>query len=200
MKRFVNIKSDSRFSSAAKLVYIKPYPDVSLSDLKDEITGELRAIRRLKPMEEDNFSINSISQFTNIIEGFFGQLKFGGFLIGLFAIVVGLISVANIMFVSVKERTNIIGIKKALGAKRYIILSEFLIEAVFLCLLGGLLGILFVYGVAKGISAVIPFEITLSLTNIIIGLSSSIIIGIIAGMLPALQASRLDPVEAIRSK
>ena len=104
------------------------------------------------------------------------------------------------MFVSVKERTNIIGIKKALGAKRYIILSEFLIEAVFLCLLGGLLGILFVYGVAKGISAVIPFEITLSLTNIIIGLSSSIIIGIIAGMLPALQASRLDPVEAIRSK
>ena len=200
MKRFVNIKSDSRFSSAAKLVYIKPYQDVSLSDLKDEITGELRAIRRLKPMEEDNFSINSISQFTNIIEGFFGQLKFGGFLIGLFAIVVGLISVANIMFVSVKERTNIIGIKKALGAKRYIILSEFLIEAVFLCLLGGLLGILFVYGVAKGISAVIPFEITLSLTNIIIGLSSSIIIGIIAGMLPALQASRLDPVEAIRSK
>jgi len=200
LKRFVNIKGQNRFTNAAAIVYVKPKDEVVLADLKDEITGDLRAIRRLKPMEEDNFSINSISQMTNIIEGFFGQVKLGGLIIGIFAIIVGLISVANIMFVSVKERTNIIGIKKALGAKQYIILSEFLIESIFLCLLGGLLGILMVYAVTKGISAVIPFEITLSMKNIIVGVSSSVVIGIIAGMLPALQASKLDPVEAIRSK
>lgn len=199
IKRFVNMKGKSRFQ-AGRIIYVKPKPNVRLAALRDEITGDMRAIRRLKPKEDDNFSINSIDQFTNIIEGFFGQVKIGGIIIGGFAIIVGLISVANIMFVSVKERTNIIGIKKALGAKRYIILSEFLIESVFLCLLGGILGILMVYLVAKGISAVIPFQITLSLKNIIVGVSSSIIIGIIAGMLPALQASSLDPVEAIRSK
>ncbi len=197
MKRFVNIKGKNRFT-AATLVYVKPKENVAVDALKDEMTGELRAIRRLKPMEEDNFSINSISQVTNIVEGFFGQVKLGGLLIGIFAIIVGLISVANIMFVSVKERTSIIGIKKALGAKQHVILSEFLIESVFLCLLGGLLGIIMVYGVAKGISAVIPFDITLSIKNIIIGVTSSVLIGVIAGMLPALQASRLDPVEAIR--
>ena len=199
MKRFVNIKGKSRMT-AGTIIYVKPKQDVALSDLRDEMTGVLRAIRRLKPMEEDNFSINSISQLTNIIEGFFGQVKLGGFIIGIFAIIVGLISVANIMFVSVKERTNIIGIKKALGAKQYIILSEFLIESVFLCLLGGLLGILMVYAVATGISAVIPFNISLSMKNIIVGVTSSVVIGVIAGMLPALQASKLDPVEAIRSK
>lgn len=199
IKRFVNTKGKSRFQ-AGKILYVKPKPGVSLAALKDEITGDLRAIRRLKPKEDDNFSINSIDQFTNIIEGFFDQVKIGGFIIGVFAIIVGLISVANIMFVSVKERTNIIGIKKALGAKRYIILSEFLIESIFLCLLGGILGILFVFLVAKGISAVIPFQITLSLKNILVGVISSVVIGIIAGMLPALQASGMDPVEAIRSK
>ncbi len=198
-KRFVNTKGKNRFE-AGRIIYVKPKPGVSLAAMKDELTGELRAIRRLRPMEDDNFSINTISQFTNIVEGFFGNVSIGGYFIGGFAIIVGLISVANIMFVSVKERTNIIGIKKALGAKRAVILSEFLIEAVFLCLLGGLLGILMVYLVAKGISAVIPFTISLSAMNIIIGLGSSVIIGILAGMLPALQASGLDPVEAMRSK
>ena len=198
-KRFVNTNGKNRFE-AGRIIYVKPKVGVSLEAMKDELTGDLRAIRRLRPMEDDNFSINTISQFTNIVEGFFGNVSIGGYFIGGFAIIVGLISVANIMFVSVKERTNIIGIKKALGAKRAVILSEFLIEAVFLCLLGGLLGILMVYLVAKGISAVIPFNIGLSSMNIIIGLGSSIIIGILAGMLPALQASGLDPVEAMRSK
>jgi len=198
-KRFVNTKGRNRFE-AGKIIYVKPMEGVTVDEMRDELTGELRAIRRLKPMEDDNFSINTISQFTNIVEGFFGSVSIGGYFIGGFAIIVGLISVANIMFVSVKERTNIIGIKKALGAKRAVILSEFLIEAIFLCLLGGVLGIVMVFLVAKGISAVIPFTISLSPMNVIIGLSSSVIIGVLAGMLPALQASKLDPVEAIRSK
>jgi putative ABC transport system permease protein len=126
-------------------------------------------------------------------------LNFAGFLIGIFALVVGMFSVANIMFVSVKERTSIIGIKKALGAKRFIILLEFLIEAVILCLIGGLIGLLLVFITLKLISLAIPFAMTLSFSNILIGVLSSVIVGIISGILPALQASGMDPVEAIRS-
>lgn len=197
-KRFINTNGKSRFS-AAKLIYIKPKEGVEADELRDEITGAMRGIRRLKPREDDNFSINSIAQLTGIIEGFFGVVKLVGIVIGFFAIVVGLVSVANIMFVSVKERTSIIGIKKALGAKRIVILLEFLIEAIFLCIIGGLFGLLLVFLSMKLITAAIDFPMFLSVKNALVGVFLSVIIGVIAGMLPALRASGMDPVEAIRS-
>ena len=125
-----------------------------------------------------------------------------GLVVGMFAIFVGVFSVANIMFVSVKERTNIIGIKKALGAKKYIILLEFLIEAIILCLIGGLLGLLLIYILLTGLSSIesMAFEIYLSANNVINGLLWSTGIGIIAGIIPAYLASRMDPVVAMRSK
>ena len=136
--------------------------------------------------------------FEEILAPFFGGLNLAGFLIGIFSLIVGMISVANIMFVSVKERTNLIGIKKALGAKKYFILFEFLMESIFLCALGGLLGLFMVFGLMSLISLLIPFDMFLSARNIIIGVSVSVLVGIIAGTIPAMQASSMDPVEAMR--
>ena len=177
---------------------VKSNEDSSVEALKDEVTGVLRAHRRLKPKEIDDFSINEISVITQFLDQIFGVLNIAGWLIGAFAILVGMFSVANIMFVSVKERTNIIGIKKALGAKRYFILLEFLIEAIVLCILGGIIGLLFVFLVMKILTEVIDFELFLSMGNIVFGITLSIIIGVIAGLIPANQASKLDPVEAMR--
>ena len=197
-KRFINTKGKDRFS-VGKILYVKANEGVELDELKDEITGKLRSTRRLQPKEGDNFALNELSMINGVIDNVFGVVNIAGLFIGLFALIVGMISVANIMFVSVKERTNIIGIKKALGAKKYMIQLEFLIEAVILCLVGGLFGLLFVYGVMKAISSSIPFEMWLSYNNAVVGVVVSIVVGIVAGLIPAMQASRLDPVVAIRA-
>ena len=119
--------------------------------------------------------------------------------IGGFAILVGMFSVANIMFVSVKERTRLIGIKKALGAKRYIILLEFLIESIVLCILGGIAGLLLVMAAMAGLSQMSDsFQLYLSVNNATLGIVLSTVIGVLAGMIPAMQASRMDPVDAMR--
>ncbi|MCB0644148.1 MAG: FtsX-like permease family protein, partial [Phaeodactylibacter sp.] len=172
---------------------------VSLDQLKDEVTGVLRAHRRLKTMEDNNFALNNISLLASIMDSFFGALSLAGLIIGGFAIFVGMFSVANIMFVSVKERTNIIGIKKALGAKQVVILLEFLVESVILCLIGGLLGLALIYLVVMGLSTVIPFDIYLSMDNAVRGMLLSVAIGVLSGFIPAYQAARMDPVEAIRA-
>jgi putative ABC transport system permease protein len=169
-----------------------------LVDLKDELTSILRAERRLKPLAEDNFSLNELSMLDKIFDSIFKVLKLAGAIIGGFAILVGMFSVANIMFVSVKERTNIIGIKKALGAKRKVILLEFLIESVVLCVLGGVLGLIAVMGALQIATVFSDFQMNLSLYNISMGLLLSIIVGIIAGVIPAYNAAKMDPVEAIR--
>ena len=128
----------------------------------------------------------------------FSTLNLAGFIIGIFALIVGMFSVANIMFVSVKERTNIIGIKMALGAKRWFILLEILFEAVVLCIVGGLIGLVLIWLVTTGISKAMDFDIHLSLSNVLIGVVTSVIVGVLSGLIPAAQASRMDPVEAIR--
>ncbi|HHS95461.1 MAG TPA: FtsX-like permease family protein, partial [Phaeodactylibacter sp.] len=198
-KKVSNLKSNSAFGNA--MLAVKASNGISNDALKDELTGVLRAHRRLKPKEEDNFALNEISIMQDVFQSIFSVLNIIGLIIGGFAILVGIFSVANIMFVSVKERTNIIGIKKALGAKRYIILMEFLIEAIILCLLGGLLGLVFVYALTAIISMMdIGFDIYLSTKNIISGILWSTSIGILSGLIPAMQASAMDPVEAIRSK
>jgi putative ABC transport system permease protein len=177
---------------------IKAVEGTDVEVMRDEVTGVLRAHRRLKPREKDNFSVNEISVITQFLDQIFGVINIAGRAIGFFAILVGMFSVANIMFVSVKERTNIIGIKKAIGAKRYFILLEFLMEAIVLCILGGLLGLFFVFLVMKILGAVLDFEMYLSMQNMIIGVGLSVLIGILAGFIPANQASKMDPVDAMR--
>ena len=170
-----------------------------MQDFKGELTGIIRANRRLSPREDNNFSINELSMLSQVMESVFGVINIAGFIIGVCAFIVGMFRVANIMFVSVKERTSIIGIKKAIGAKRFVILLEFLIESIILCLIGGLVGLGLVFITLKIISSAIPFTMGISFANMSIGVFSSIFVGIIAGIIPAIRASGLDPVEAIRS-
>ena len=176
----------------------KALPGVNIEDLKDELTMIMRSERRLKPIEDDNFALNELSMLDKLFDNVFGILKLAGLIIGGFAILVGMFSVANIMFVSVRERYHIIGIKKALGAARSVILLEFLIESVVLCIIGGIGGLIMVFLVLKISSALTDFEMVLSVTNILRGMLLAVIVGILAGIIPALKASKLDPVEAIR--
>jgi len=196
-KKYINTKNTNRFS-AQKFIYVKAKEDQNLEELEGEITSVMRAIHRLKPAEDDDFAINKVSALNNLIDDVFGVVYIAGGLIGVFALIVGMFSVANIMFVSVRERTNIIGVKKALGAKSGTILVEFLIESIILCIIGGLFGLVLVVGVLKICSMFMPFEIAASPTYIILGVGISVIVGIISGVIPAIQASNMDPVEAIR--
>jgi putative ABC transport system permease protein len=194
-RNLANLKATQVFDTS---VNIQAADGISLAQMKDEVRGILRAQRRLKPKEEDNFSLNELSMISSIFDSFFGVLNLIGIVIGLFAMLVGVVSVANIMFVSVKERTNLIGIKKALGAKRYAILLEFLIESVILCIIGGLVGLILVFVTITILSNIIDFNLFLSTGNIIAGVLVSVIVGVASGFIPALQAARMDPVEAMR--
>lgn len=171
--------------------------DRDLIALENEMAGLLRAKRGLKPTEEDNFALNKSEFVQNAVGAIFLVIKLAGWVIGGFSILIGGFGIANIMFVSVKERTNIIGIQKSLGAKNFFILYQFLFEATFLSLIGGLSGLLLVY-----LCTFVPLgslEIILSFKNIMLGIGLSSVIGILAGIIPATMAARLDPVEAIRS-
>ena len=168
-------------------------------DVESELEGLMRSIRMIKPGQEDNFSLNRATLISNQLDKVFGFLTVAGWIIGGFSILVGGFGIANIMFVSVKERTNIIGIQKSLGAKNYFILLQFLIESIVLCLVGGAIGLGMVYLATIAVKAAIDIQVVLDIGNIIIGLSTSITIGVISGIIPAYSASRLDPVEAIRS-
>ena len=168
--------------------------------MENRLRQKIRMIRGLKPDEPDNFFINKISTFKDQINQIIGILNMVGWVIGGFSILVGGFGIANIMFVSVKERTNLIGIQKALGAKRSFVLFQFLFEAVLLAFIGGVLGIIGVW-IATLIASNFAesFEFVLSLKNIFIGFGVSVIIGLVSGILPALSAARLEPVEAIRT-
>ncbi|MFZ4464975.1 MAG: ABC transporter permease, partial [Bacteroidales bacterium] len=155
--------------------------------------------RKLKPTAEDNFAINEMDIINKGFDQFFGVVAVVGWIIGGFSLLVGGFGIANIMFVSVKERTNQIGIQKSLGAKNFFILLQFLIEAIFLAVMGGIVGLLIVFGLSVLISSTTSFHMILSAVNIILGLSVSGFIGLVSGFIPAWSASRLDPVEAMRS-
>lgn len=194
-KNIFNLKNDDLYDGT---VAVKAMAGLPLEAVKDEATGILRSYHRIKPKAKDDFSLNQLTMISDALSPIFATLNIAGLIIGGFALLVGMFSVANIMFVSVKERTNIIGIKMAIGAKRVMILSEFLIESVILCVLGCLVGLLLVSGLSAAISAASGFAVTLSLSNIIFGLLVSVIIGILSGIIPAYNASKMDPVEAIR--
>jgi len=195
LRRVVSVEN----GNVGIMMQVKAKPAFSLEQVKDEVAGIIRSVRKLRPREDNNFALNEITMLNNMLEGIFGILNKAGFIIGIFSLIVGMVSVANIMFVSVKERTSLIGVKKALGAKRSIILLEFLVEAIILCLIGGVIGIFFVFITLKLISAVSPLDLFLSPLNLILGVGVSIVVGILAGIIPAFNASNLDPVEAIRS-
>jgi putative ABC transport system permease protein len=192
-KTFINMKNN--FLDATLM--IKAKEGVSLQELSDEETMILRASRRLRPNEEDNFSLNKASIIAQSFSGVFAGINIGGWVIGGFAILVGGFGIANIMFVSVRERTNIIGIQKALGAKRFFILQQFLVESVLLSIIGGLLGVFMIFIGTLVINYLYDLNIYLTLSNLFLAVFISGIIGIVAGYAPANTASKMNPVEAI---
>jgi putative ABC transport system permease protein len=190
---FINLKS--RFIDMQLIVKAKP--GIQVQELSDETVMILRAARRLQPDEVNDFSVNRASLIAQGFDAVFAGINLGGWVIGGFAILVGGFGIANIMFVSVRERTNIIGIQKALGAKRFFILQQFLVESVLLSLIGGLLGLLMIFIGTLGINYFYDLNIHLTVGNIILALLISGIIGIVAGYAPANAAAKMDPVEAI---
>ena len=181
------------------VILIKPSKDIDIDAFKSDISQKLRNYRGIKTGDIDDFFINILSGFTNFLDGIISQLNVGGWAIAGFSLLVGGFGIANIMFVSVKERTNLIGIQKSLGAKNKFILFQFLFEAVILCVIGGIMGMLFVWVISLILTNLLDFEFILGINNVILGTSLAAGIGLVAGILPAISASRLDPVEAIRS-
>ncbi|MFW5759621.1 MAG: ABC transporter permease [Cyclobacteriaceae bacterium] len=171
--------------------------DKNQANLESEVRGLMRKIRGLKPKEEDNFAINRPEAIANEISSVFAVVSIAGWVIGGFSILVGGFGIANIMFVSVRERIPIIGIQKSLGAKNYFILFQFLFEAILLSAIGGGIGVFFVYLIS--FASLGSMEIILTMQNILIGLTLACGIGVIAGIVPAIKAARQNPVEAIRS-
>lgn len=191
----MNVKSET----SDPFIAVKAKTGVTNAQLKSELTGIMRSIRGLKPLADDDFALNETNLLSKNFDGLFDIVGIAGAIIGGFSILVGGFGIANIMFVSVRERTNLIGIQKSLGAKNYFILSQFLFESVFLSLIGGLIGLILIYFLTLGISNMMDMEISLTRSNIILGITISVLIGIISGFIPAYSASQLDPVEAIRT-
>ena len=160
----------------------------------------MRQIRRISPTGEENFSLNDISIFAEQTKSFFSSVTIGGWAIAGLSLIVGAFGVANIMFVTVRERTSQVGLKKAIGAKSRTILTEFLLESAFLCVVGGLMGLFFVWLLTKLLSTVMPFPIFISTDIITLALSICIVLGVLSGIIPASIAARMNPVVAIRTK
>lgn len=178
---------------------VRAKPNVSNEEMRDELTGVMRSIRRLKPAAEDNFAINETSLITQGFDSLFRVISIVGWIIGGFSLLVGGFGIANIMFVSVKERTGIIGIQKSVGAKNFVVLFQFLFEAVFLSVFGGMIGLLIIFIGTIIFSYTLDMELVLTAGNIFLGVFVSAIIGLLSGFIPAWSASRLDPVEAMRT-
>lgn len=189
---------DETFSNP--ILIAKGKEGVTTAALSDELKGIMRQIRRLSPTQEDNFSLNSVEAFSKAISQSFVVINIVGSIIGGISLIVGMFGIANIMFVTVRERTSMIGLKKAIGAKKRSILFEFLMEAAMLCILGGAIGLFFVYILTLVLSGPLKFPVYISIPMLIITIIICVTVGILAGIIPASQAARMDPVAAIRSK
>ncbi len=190
---FINIRN--RFSDNQMI--IKAKNNVPVQELSDEVIMILRASRRLKPTEENNFSVNNATMLSQGFDAVFAGINLGGWLIGGFAILVGGFGIANIMFVSVRERTNMIGIQKALGAKRFFILQQFLVESVILSILGGIFGLFLIFIATLFVNYLYDLNMHLTIGNILLAIFVSGVIGVVAGYAPAYSAAKMNPVDAI---
>ena len=181
-------------------IMVKPIEGVTTEALSDEIVQQFRSVRRLRPREEDDFSINQIDMLTSILDSIFQQVEYGGWFIGIFAILVGCFSIANIMFVSVRERTRVIGVQKAIGAKSSFIMLQFLFEAVALCVIGALFALVAIETIVIVVNAIdIGFVMNVRPSRVIVALSVAVASGLIAGLAPARRAAEMEPVEAMRT-
>lgn len=196
--RFARELINEKYSSPK--IIVKGKDGISSEALANDLEGVMRSIRKLSPKENDNFTLNQISGASDKVSSLFGSINIGGWAIGILSLVVGAFGIANIMFVTVKERTPIIGLKKAIGAKKRSILSEFLLESATICVMGGIMGLILVYILTLILTNVFSFPVFISGGILALAISICIIIGILSGIIPALTAARLDPVVAIRSK
>ena len=194
MKSLVNEKT------AQPVIILQGKENVPMKLLRDDVQGAMRSIRKIHPSQADNFALNDIESFGEFMAGIFSGVNMGGWFIAGLSLIVGMFGVANIMFVTVRERTSQIGLKKAIGAKKSSIMTEFLLESAFLCILGGAIGLLLVFILTKALSPAIGFPITISFNIFSMAISICIITGILAGIIPAFIAAKMDPVVAIRSK
>ncbi len=195
--KFMGTIVDLKNEQNNPMIWVRAADNVSMPELKEELRGVMRGIRRLKPAAEDDFALNQTSVLTGGINQIFSVINIAGGLIGIFSILVGGFGIANIMFVSVKERTHIIGIKKAMGAKKHYIMLEVLYESGMLSLIGGTIGLILIFIGTLIVSGVTDFKISMSLSNIVTGLVISSVVGLISGLAPAISAARLNPVAAI---
>ena len=178
-------------------IAVKVPDQEGVEEFRYELIGEMRKVRKLGPTDEDNFSINSMDSLLNAYNNVMGVVILIGFIITSFSLFVGGIGVMNIMLVSVTERTREIGIRKALGARRKIILTEFLIESSFICLIGGTIGLILSYGVAAMINSLV-MPASVSLPVVIVAIAVSFMVGIVSGITPAMKASKLNPIDALQ--
>ena len=185
---------------ANPIIMVQGKEHVPMAALKDELTGAMRSLRKLKPMQGDDFSLNDIDSFSTFIQDIFGNVNKGGWAIAALSLIVGMFGVANIMFVTVRERTSQIGLKKAIGAKRATILTEFLLESAFLCIIGGIIGLILVFILTFILSGALGFAVVISPQILGLAIGICMLVGILAGIIPASIAARMDPVVAIRSK
>ncbi|MGC4036377.1 MAG: ABC transporter permease [Chitinophagaceae bacterium] len=195
--RFARNVMDERRSDP--VIMVQGTANLTSKALKDDLAGTMRALHKLTPTQEDDYALNDINDFSDAIGQAFVSINIGGWAIAALSLIVGMFGVANIMFVTVRERTNQIGLKKAIGAKSRIILSEFLLESAFLCIIGGVIGLTLVFVLTKILSGVFNFPIFISTDNMILAIGICILVGILAGFIPARQAAKMDPVVAIRS-
>ena len=195
LRNFIDLRGDR----IDPFIMVKAKDGIGVDELKFELTGIMRAVRKLKPLADDDFALNETSLLSSGFDSIFMVIGMAGWIIGGFSIIVGGFGIANIMFVSVKERTNLIGIQKSLGAKNYFILIQFLIESIVLCLIGGIIGLLLIFGGTLLVNHFADLDVSLSRSNIVLGITISVLIGVISGFIPSYTASQLDPVEAMRS-
>lgn len=182
------------------VIMVQGRENVTMAELKDDLAGAMRSLRKLHPTQDDDFALNDIDSFSNFMHQIFGNINMGGWIIALLSLVVGMFGVANIMFVTVRERTPQIGLKKAIGAKRSVILTEFLLESAFLCIMGGMLGLGVVFLLTLAGKAILGFPVFIAPGILVLAVSICVIVGVLAGIIPASVAARMDPVVAIRSK
>jgi putative ABC transport system permease protein len=176
---------------------VKAPGQASLADFEYELIGEMRKIRKLKPTDKEDFSINQMNTLVAAYNNVMGVVVMIGLIITGISLFVGGIGVMNIMFVSVTERTREIGIRKAIGAKRRSILKQFLFESSVICLFGGIIGVFFSFGITELINAMV-MPASISIPIVILALIIAVLVGMLSGIIPAFKASKLNPIEALR--